>query len=161
MKTYPRRVACAFCKMKVDQECFDPKKTLNRIRNKGCRVLELMSKKSVERFCVLHAAKLFRVHEVDSHELRDKSFKWIEKNQLTCMHCGEDVKASDSRSVGCNACECNVCPRTNQPRYDISGDIDESNVLYILGFSLTPLKALMILDWYSKIIMINIRNRKS
>ena len=130
MDAYPRRVACAFCKMTVDQKCFNPK---NTIRGKGCEVLDLMGNTPTERFCILHAERLFRLGEVFRKRQTDKPRKWTKKSQLTCMHCGTDVAADDQRPAGCDGCGCDVCPRALQPRYEFSGHV---SFPYLVIFSL-------------------------
>lgn len=150
MKAYPPRVACAFCKMKVDQECIDPKRYTNTVRSSGSQVLKPMSKKPVERFCVLHAAKHFRLGDVVQDRQEGNPPRWTKKTQLTCLHCGGDVEAGDGRSVGCNACRCDVCPRAKQPRFELSGCLSHPHVRP--SFCSGPENKLSIFDWSSKVL---------
>lgn len=123
MKAYPPRVACALCKVKVRQECIEPQGFRNQLKSIGFERLELMKKTPHERFCVLHASRLFRYSDFFEDRLEHNPPTWIKKSQLTCMHCGRDTTADDQRSVGCDGCQCDVCPRAIQPRYGLSGHL--------------------------------------
>lgn len=136
MDAYPRRVACAFCKVKVDQKCVNPKGTLKgQFKGKGCEVLNLIGNKPAERFGLLHAGQLFRLGEVFRNRQKGKPRQWTKKKELTCMHCGTDVPAGDQRPAGCNGYGCDVCPRAIQPRYELSGRV---RFPYYVRFSLRP-----------------------
>ncbi len=149
LRSYPRRVACAFCKMKVDQECFSPTTLPNCIRSRGSAALKLMYRRPVARFCILHAKLLFRLGDVSLNREGVDPAKWIKKHQLTCMHCGADVGDADQRLTGCDDCECDVCPRVNLPRYEISGDV-KKRLIVVRDLHRNQLGELVINDWFGK-----------
>jgi hypothetical protein len=151
LKFYPSRVACAFCKMKVHQECVRPTTVSNSIKGRGFEALELMHREPVARFCVLHARVLFRLGDVSLSREEVNPAKWTKKTQLTCMHCGADVGDADQRLTGCNRCECDVCPRVIQPRYEISGDV-KKRLIVVRDVYRTELDELVIDDLFGKIV---------
>ena len=154
MKSYPPRVACALCKVKVRQECIEPKKHRNIRRSCGIGTIAPMRKEPVGRVCVLHAPPLFR---------RDTSFQdprennppiFTKKSQLMCMHCGRDVEAHDRRSVGCDTCRCSVCPRVIQPIYELSGYPSRRRYHYYPRFikDRSSENGLAICDYFSNVL---------
>lgn len=120
MKAYPPRVACALCKVKLRQECIQPKNSRNIRASSGTGFLEPMQKEPSARLCVLHTSSLFRLSGVNDPMKNDPAI-FTKKSQLRCMHCGMDITPNDRRSTGCDDCQCSVCPRAIQPIYALSG----------------------------------------
>ena len=120
MQAYPPRVACALCKVKVRQECIQPKKYRNIHASSGAGALEPMLKEPIARCCVLHAPYLFRLSGTNDPYKNDPAI-FTKKSELKCMHCDRNTTHNDGRSVGCDVCQCSVCPRAIQPVYELSG----------------------------------------
>lgn len=132
MKAYPPRVACALCKVKVRQECIQPKKYRNIHASSGVGALEPMLKEPIARCCVLHAPYQFRLSGINDPSKNDPAI-FTKKSELKCMHCGMKTTHNDGRSVGCDVCQCSVCPRAIQPIYELSG-YHPSGRYHYLGF---------------------------
>lgn len=147
MQAYPRRMVCAYCKLKIDHERFNPENLVEFLRSDGAYALRLLLNKPVERLCIFHVQQLFRATEIHDflspwtycpienyRALPSKPSRRIKSSQLTCLHCCEDVEKDDMRPVGCAECKCDVCPRARQPRFNISSyDTDTDHIRVTLS----------------------------
>jgi hypothetical protein len=137
-----QRLACAFCKGTVPKHYF----TKFSVRQALSDLPYCLGPRNIglppeARYCSYHAPlTAHRKYEFPAQCYMTIGIKWVEVQQLRCMHCGNAVdKNFDTRETGCDHCCCNACPRvtgsayirygpTENPDYDCHPTLREVNV---------------------------------
>ena len=124
MAQLPRKVVCMFCKWKHDKECFSPTTFRHSLIGRGAQCLRLLERKPEERFCIDHVQFILSRYPVPGHTKEEPRRRWVQRLQLTCMHCTRAVSPRDTRLTGCVSCRCNTCSRAHLPRFERFGPWD-------------------------------------
>jgi len=137
-----QRLACAFCKGTVPDHYF----TKFSVRQALSDLPYCLAPRSIRlppeaRYCSYHAPlTAYETFDIPAQCYMTSGTKWVEVQQLRCMHCGNAVdKNTDTRVTGCDRCYCDACPRvtssayirygpTESPNYDCHPTLREVNV---------------------------------
>jgi len=128
-----QRLACAFCKGTVPDQYF----TEFSLRQVLSDLPYCLAPRSIRlppeaRYCSYHAPlTAHKMYAIPAQRYMASGTKWVEVQQLRCMHCGNAVdKNNDTRVTGCDHCYCNACPRVTGSAYIRYGQIEGPNYDY-------------------------------
>lgn len=115
-----QRLACVLCKGTVPKHYFTELCDQQALSNLPyCLDPRNISLPPEARYCSYHAPlTAVRKYESLAQMYMNTGTRWVEVQQLRCMHCGNAINTiNDTRKNGCQTCWCNVCPRVTGSAY--------------------------------------------
>jgi len=73
----------------------------------------------IERYCWRQRMSTFWINRCSSHDSNPR--RWVQRMELTCLHCRSLVTSLDGKPISCTACTCITCPVVRTPRYVRNG----------------------------------------